>query len=69
MMPQLAKEINLEALINDIEASFDPEQSSNDRRILYDVTGLKLDDGTNPDMIDEDISDKHEIGSMTTRKI
>lgn len=39
-MPQLTKQINLEAFIDEIEASFDPEHSANDRHILFEVTGL-----------------------------
>ena len=39
-MPQLTKQINLEAFIDEIEASFDPENSANDRHILFEVTGL-----------------------------
>ena len=71
-MPQLSKQINLEAFIDEIEASFDPEHSANDRRILHEVTGLRIDDGSSSDdddVYDEDNSDISDIDLMTKEQL
>ena len=49
VMPPIAKEIDIEALLGAIQEGFDPEQDLNDRHILHEVTGLSLVDFANLD--------------------